>query len=181
MVKSLLLLGVTGDMAFAAGCLLLALRRHSPGLKADIRIYIDDALPESDAALLRGLGADLALYAPPDCALDPAARALFSRMCLARFEGFRLLDRYRSVVWLDVDTAIQDDVSELFDWGPLSLALEDPHFTDAGTSRAGINILGEAPGFDAEAPNYNSGVLVLNDDLPDPEGLRRQCMDMLRE
>jgi lipopolysaccharide biosynthesis glycosyltransferase len=176
----LLLLGITGDMAFAAGCLLLALRRHSPHLAADIRIYTDGALPESDAALLRSLGADLVPYAPPDCALDPAALKLFSRLCLARFEGFLLLDRYRSVVWLDVDTAIQDDISGLFDFGPLSLALEDPHFTDAGTSRAGINISGDMPGFDANAPNYNSGVLVLNDDLPDPAGFYRQCVETLR-
>ena len=180
MASSLLLLGITGDMAFAAGCLLQALRRHSPGLAADIRVYTDDALPESDVALLRGLGADLVRYAPPDCALDPAALKLFSHMCLARLEAFRLLDRYRSVVWLDVDTAIQDDISELFNWGPLSMALEDPHFTDAGTSRAGINIRGEVPGFDAAAPNYNSGVLALNGDLPDATGMYRQCMEMLR-
>jgi lipopolysaccharide biosynthesis glycosyltransferase len=180
MASSLLLLGITGDMAFAAGCLLLALRRHSPGLAADLRLYTDTALPASDAALLRALGADLMPYEPPDCALDPAVVKLFSRMCLARFEAFLLLDRYRSVVWLDVDTAIQDDISELFDFGPLSLALEDPHFTDAGTSRAGINIAGDVPGFDAAAPNYNSGVLVVNDDLPDPARLHRQCMDMLQ-
>ena len=179
MAPHLLLLGITGDMAFAAGCLLLALRRHSPKLAADIRICIDDKLPESDAALLRGLGADLAPYAPPDCVLDASALALFSRMCLARFEGLRLLGQYRSVVWLDVDTAIQDDISALFDWGPLSLALEDPHFTDAGTSRAGINIQGEIPGFDPAAPNYNSGVLALNSDLPDPANLHQQCMDTL--
>jgi lipopolysaccharide biosynthesis glycosyltransferase len=178
----LLLLGITGDMAFAAGCLLLALRRHSPHLGADVLIYTDGELPPGDEALLRGLGARTVPYQPPPVMLRPDASARFPPLALARFEGFRLLARYRTVVWLDVDTAIQDDIADLAAYGPLAMALEDPQFAENGrTPPAGVNFSAPVPGFDPWAPNFNSGVLVLQDTLPDPEGIHSQCLEWLRE
>lgn len=175
-----LLLGITGDMGFAAGCLLLALRRHSPNLRPDILLFSDGALPPGDKVLLRDLGAQLTPFTPPAGAFPPDAVRQFSLLALARFEGFRLLDRYATVLWLDVDTAIQDDITPLLDYGPLSMAPEDPHFTEAGvTSPASINVDEILPDLDPDVPNLNSGVLVLRDDLPDPPGLHRQCLDWL--
>jgi hypothetical protein len=177
------MLGITGDMAFAAGCLLRAVRRHSPGLAADIRIYYD-GLSESDARLLAEDGAELAPYVPPAGDLHPEALKTFSPLCLARFEAFRLLGRYHSIVWLDVDTAVQDDITPLFDYGPFSLAPEDPHFGDAGGSKAGINVYPGAPplpDLDCAAPNLNSGVMtVRRAGLPDPEALYCRLTERLR-
>lgn len=45
--------GVTGNWAFAAGTVLLALRRHNPEMEADIIVFCDDSLLETDAAILR--------------------------------------------------------------------------------------------------------------------------------
>lgn len=175
-----LLLGITGDLGFAAGCLLLALRRHSPALNPDLWLFTDGALPPGDEYLLRGLGARPTLFIPPAGNFAPDAVRQFSLLALARFEGLRLLDEYRTVLWLDVDTAIQDDITPLLEYGPLSLAPEDPHFTDAGvTSPASINVNAPVPDLDPGAPNFNSGVLVLRDDLPDPHGLHRLCLDWL--
>ena len=71
--KSLaVVLGITGNMGFAAGCVLQALRRHSPGLGADVLIFSDGALPETDAALLRVLGNDLAPFTPLRAGFLPA-------------------------------------------------------------------------------------------------------------
>ena len=176
-----LLLGITGDMGFAAACLLLALRRHSPALRPDILVFSDGRLPSGDALLLRELGASILPFSPPAGDFSPDAVRQFSLLSLARFEGFRLLDQYRTVMWLDVDTAIQDDISPLAEYGPLSLALEDPHFTDAGvTSPASINVDAPLPDFDGNAPNLNSGVLVLRDDLPRPHDLHRLCLEWLK-
>jgi lipopolysaccharide biosynthesis glycosyltransferase len=135
-----------------------------------------------DDALLRGLGGVPKLFRVPEGAFPADAVAQFSLLALARFEGFRLLDRYRTVIWLDVDTAIQDDIAGLAQYGPLALALEDPQFTGHGeTSPAGINYSAAVPGFDTAAPNLNSGVLVLQDTLPGYENIYRQCLDWLRE
>lgn len=191
-----LLMGVTGDRAFAAGCLLQALRRHSPGLNADVLLFHDGGLSAGDMALLRRLGADPVRFSPAEEGglfagmpggkaaltrlLETEALRRFSLLSLARLEGFRLLDEYRAVLWLDADTALQDDIAPLTEYGPLGLALEDPHFAGTGgTSPASINVSSPVADLDGKALNFNSGVLVLRDDLPDPAGLLRQCLDWL--
>ena len=177
-----LLMGITGNMGFAAGCLLQALQRHSPSLRPDILLYTDGMLPEVDARLLRSMGAELVPYSPPDIQLLPMAVRQFSQLSLARFEGFRLLQYYRTVLWLDVDTAIQDDISPLLGYGPFALGLEDPHFTQTGvTSCASINVDAPVPGLDGQAPNRNSGVLVLQETLPEPLALLHRGLSWLKE
>jgi hypothetical protein len=177
-----LLIGVTGDLGFAAGCLLQSLRRHSPHLEADIVLYTDGALPPADAALLEGMGARLTPFTPPQADLSAETVRQFSLLCLARFEGFLLLDRYKTVIWLDSDIAVQDDISALATFGPLSMALEDPNFTDSGRSLpASVNVLTPSTGLDGEAPNLNSGVLVLQDSLPEPAKLRDLCLRRLKQ
>ncbi|MDR2605447.1 MAG: glycosyltransferase, partial [Desulfovibrio sp.] len=176
-----LLIGVTGDLGFAAGCLLQSLRRHSPHLEADVVLYTDGALPPADAALLEDMGARLTPFTPPQVNLPAEAVRQFSLLCLARFEGFLLLEQYRTVIWLDADIAVQDDISGLATFGPLSMALEDPHFTDSGRSLpASVNVLAPLIGLDGEAPNLNSGVLVLQDSLPEPAKLRDLCLRRLK-
>jgi hypothetical protein len=175
-----LLLGITADLAFAAGALLLSLRRHSPNLRPDIRIYTDGRLAPGDERLLRELGAQTLPYAPPAAAYRPESVAQFSLQALARFEGLLLLDTYASVIWLDVDTAIQGDISELAGRGPLALAREDPAYNEnGGVTLASVNTAGPVPELDAEQPNCNSGVLVWRDTLPDPESLYARCMGWL--
>ena len=102
----LIMLGVTGDLAFAAGCLLLALRRHSPNLHADIRLYVDDAMSSGDMALLQSLGAELHPCVPMEGNFNEEAIRRYSYLSLVRFEGFTMLDTYKTVIWLDADIAI---------------------------------------------------------------------------
>lgn len=176
-----ILLGITGDLAFAAGCLIQALRRHSPDLNPDILIYSDGQIPRDDATLLRESGASILPYSPPEGSIDPSYLARFSLLALARFEGFRLLEQYKTVVYLDVDIAVQDDITPLLAFGPLGLTLEDSCLLFSGQpTRAGINSTESIPGFDPEARNINSGVIVFQDTLPDPMGLYQLCMDWLR-
>lgn len=174
-----LLLGITGNLGFAAGCLLQALHRHSPHLGADIILYVDGTLPAVDEALLRDLGAKPTLFTPPNAVFSAKALQQFSLMALARLEGLRLLNAYEKIFWLDVDTAIQGDISALLSCGPLGLAQEDPWFTGGTTKTASINVDVPLPGLDMDAPNLNSGVLVLHDTLPDPAGLYRLCMEWI--
>lgn len=106
----LVTLGVTGDWAFAAGTLLLALRRHNPDLGADILVFHDDGLRPSDRALLEGLGARCEPFAVACDGLRPEAVRLLSPLSLAKFACFRLLADYESVLWLDTDLVVQDDL-----------------------------------------------------------------------
>lgn len=175
-------LGITGNLGFAAGCALQALRRHSPNLGADILVYTDDALADADAALLREAGALLLPYTPVSAGFLARYVRLFSLLALAKLECFRLLERYRTVIWIDADTAVQDDIGDLAGYGPLAIALEDPHFSPTGkTMPASINVTRPLPGLKMDEPNLNTGVVVFQDTLPDPGGLYRLCIDWVTE
>ncbi len=175
------IMAVTGNLAFAAGCVLLALRRHSPKLRADIIVYADGTLEQQDAALLRGLGADILPAPRQEAYLSESYLASFTPLALARLEGFMLLRRYATVLYLDVDIAVQGDIAPILEYGPFGVAFEDPAQLVGGHyNKAGINITAPIPGFDAEAHNVNSGVLLLRDTLPNPTGLYEICHKWLR-
>ena len=172
--------GITGNWAFAAGTVLLALRRHNPQLEADILVFCDNSLPEKDAEILRSLGAQLVPFTPIPAELTQEAVEVYSPLSLAKFSCFDLLQHYSSVVWLDADVMIQDNLEELFDYGALGLALEDPEFSDPpGVKPAQINLHEAIESFDGTADNLNSGVIVFRNDLPAPDALRLGCLEFV--
>ena len=173
-------MGITGNWAFAAGTVLLALRRHNPALHADIIVFCDAALPTGDARILQDMGAQLVPFTPVQAELTHEALSVFSPLSLAKFHCFDLLRHYESVVWLDSDILVQDSLEELFSCGPLALALEDPEFSDPpGAKPAQINLHGPVQDFDGGANNLNSGIIVFRNDLPEPETLRQMCLDFV--
>ena len=106
-------MGITGNWAFAAGTVLLALRRHNPALNADIIVFCDGQLPAEDARILQELGAQLVPFTPVDAELTEEALRVFSPLSLAKFHCFDLLRHYESVVWLDSDILVQDSLEAL--------------------------------------------------------------------
>ena len=173
-------MGITGNWAFAAGTVLLALRRHNPDLNADIIVLCDGTLPAEDARILQDMGAQLVPFTPVNATLTEEALSVFSPLSLAKFHCFDLLRHYESVVWLDSDILVQDSLEELFSCGPLALALEDPEFSDPpGAKPAQINLHGPVQDFDGGANNLNSGIIVFRNDLPEPETLRQMCLDFV--
>lgn len=177
-----LVLGITGDYAFAAGCVLESFRRHNPVFAVDIIVYFAGELPEKDAALLRDLGAELIPYVSDITGFPPAYEKRYSRLCLAKFECFPLLDRYETVIWLDADIAIQGDISGLCGFGPFALALEDARFAEnCATSPVSINVSAPLPGLDMTAPNLNTGVIVFRHTLPEYRALYERCLCWMRE
>ncbi|MDL2307000.1 glycosyltransferase [Desulfovibrio sp. OttesenSCG-928-C06] len=188
--NNLLLLGLTGNLSFAAGALLLSLRRHSPALFDNVLLFHDGKLPQGDADILQSLGAELRLYDTRLPGMDGTEESApgigqnilqrFSPLAFSRLEALNLLDEYRKILWLDVDTAIQGDLTPLMEYGPLALSREDPYFRhDGKTAKAGANIDTQVNGFDPLAPNLNSGVIVFDDNLPEPRKLYKLCFKWL--
>jgi hypothetical protein len=178
-----IVLGVTRSHAFAAGCVLRAIRRHSPEFGADILVYNDGELLPNDAEILAELGATLVAYAAPACTFRVEVLESFSLLTLARFECLRLLHRYETAIWLDVDIAVQRDISGLASFGPFALSLEDPllQHPPHPPGKASINTRAPVRDLDGDADNYNSGILVFQHTLPDPEQLYRLCLEWLEQ
>ena len=177
----LFLLGITGNLAFAAGCIIRALRRHNPQLDADILILTDGSLKDNDRRLLCELGASIERYQPPAIDLPREFLRTFSEFALAKFEAFRLLNKYKTVIWLDADIAIQGDLSPLAQYGPFSLAKERLHPSKEIPPKAETNFNAPVDGFDPDAENLNAGVWVLSDALPEPKKYYVRCLTLLKE
>ncbi|MDR1126234.1 MAG: hypothetical protein LBM64_09305, partial [Deltaproteobacteria bacterium] len=175
------LLGVTASHAFTLGPLLLSLRRHISRLDYDI-IIISDDLDGKDAELI-------SLF--PDCRIIPYAPLIDLRPALPpdypihylyRLEIFRLLDHYKTAVWLDTDLAIQGDIAPLAAYGPFAMASPDNSFLKEGvTYRMGHNFFQPVDGYDMDAEFSNAGVMVAQDSLPRPLRLYEWCMRTFEE
>ena len=178
-----IVLGATQNHAFAAGCVLQAIRRHSPEFGADILVYNDGELFPKDAEILTELGATPVTYTAPDYALRAEVLESFSLLTLARFECLRLLRLYETAIWLDVDIAVQRDISGLASFGPFALSLEDPlsALPPYPPVKASINTRAPIPELDDNADNYNASILVCRHTLPDPDQLYRLCMQWLEQ
>ncbi|MDR1242256.1 MAG: hypothetical protein LBM00_05695 [Deltaproteobacteria bacterium] len=179
--KPAFVLGVTPNMAFAAGTLLLGLQRHLLIPEYDVLI-IHQNLSGSDAEILSGFyNCRLLTYDPlflDKSALPPNYPLYF----LYRFEMFRLLEQYKTLVWLDCDIAVQGDLSRLLEFGPMAMATQDTVALQPGVKYTlGRNFLNPVPGYNMDADFANSGVLVLQDTLPAPLELYSWCMHTFAE
>ena len=107
--------GATGNMAFALGNVLIGLKKHSPDLKTDLIVY-EQGISDKDKNILNSiLPCDCRKYKfPYPGYLANETLNKFSELTFARFECFNLLDEYKKVLWLDIDTLIKSDISGLF-------------------------------------------------------------------
>lgn len=130
---AVIVLGVTGDLGFAAGTFLAGFHRHNPSFAGEVVILHDGLLPQDRAALsgitprlrLEDFDADRAiarLGATADLPVATITRALsrWSPMILAKFEMFDWLDRYDTAVWFDADMLVQAPLDDLWQAGPLA-------------------------------------------------------------
>ena len=164
-----IVLGSTKNYFFATGTVVLNIKKFSPNLADDIVIYYDDIADRDREILVGELGCRLIPYACPLETNPDATTALqrFTLLSLSIYEIFGLLDEYRKVLWLDSDICIQDDISGVFDAGPVGLRHGGNKFKDA---------LGRSldPALDDLSTN-NTGVVLVTDELPDYHTLREQC------
>lgn len=173
-------LGITADMAFAAGVVMRQLTRHMARKDYDVIIF-HNGIAEADAALLTSF---------PGCALvefdpgTPSVQQLAGKIhhaFLYRFEIFKLLANYETAVWLDCDICIQGDLSVLAAYGPFGMAMDQNSRSLSGqkTHTLQSNIRKPVAGFDMDRDFYNSGVLVVRDTLPQADALYDWCFLML--
>ena len=71
-------------------------------------------------------------------------------LTFAHYEIFNLLEQYKTAIWLDIDTAIQGDISGLQQYGPLGMA-EDKH--TCGVFTASVNFASTRTTTDATKVN----------------------------
>jgi len=165
------LLGITGNLAFAAGNVALSLNRHMQNGDFDIVIY-HRGLNETDRRV-RGEIPRVGLrpFDFPDTFTSvllerlPAAsrfRDWNSLMCFCHFEAFSLLKEYSHVVWLDADIAIQGDIAAITQFAPFGLTPDTPWTVSE-------NFTHLIDDYRMELPGYCTAIMALSDRLPHQE------------
>ena len=184
-------MGCTPNAAFAAGTLALSLSQRMPYGDFDILI-INEGLStpawhdpqkkvtpqaQKDAELLASLPRCRILPYSPEHIVPKDLEGGPPVYYLYIFEMFKFLKEYRSLVWLDIDVIVQDDILELTNIGPLAMSLHDFSCLRDGLSyTVARNFKEPVPGYDMDAPIFNSGVVCLRDDMPLPLKMYEWCL-----
>lgn len=161
--EKLIILGATGNLTFAVANVLMGIKKHSPDIGADFTVFHND-ITENDQKLLNYIiPCKFIEYEMPinTNGVEQSSFARYSKLAFSRYECFRMLDEYKQVLWMDVDILIQKDISGIFDYAKTGISLyqEEAPLQECFSS----NDLG----YDMNGSHYNSGVLLLRDNLPD--------------
>ena len=163
------LLAASGNLAFAAGTTILSLQKQiATASEYEIILYYRD-MSASDLAALGKIPRVTLIEKVFD---EPFVRAIIDNappesrfrtlnhlMAFCHFDVFSLLDHYRTVVWIDVDTFVQSDISDVTSFGPFGIT-EDRGWTVQNNFSRPID------GYDMTQPGVCSAVMVVDDTLP---------------
>lgn len=172
-------LGVTADLAFAAGTVVAALAARDPGFDADI-VVMHDGLDEAARAAFRRLwprtrfarfSAETVLSRLGNGASADRLRPVFRRfspLVLAKLDLPLLLDAYAQVLWLDADLLVRGALTEAWEFDALGWrVLGSGAF---GRREADLAAFGDLPR-DPEVPLLNAGVVGIGRAFRDRHGL----------
>lgn len=179
-----IVIGVTTDMAFAAGALMIQLTRHLPKNSYEVLI-LTTGFSFNDRRILESIAPCRLLPAEePQQWVTHETLARYSLITLAKTKLFDFLQEFRTVLWLDADMAVQGDflsrVEDDLAGRPLGMAIEDPSFRPEGPHTAAVNFDEPIPGYDLNGPLLNSGFIALKDTLSDPKGKQAFVVDAMQ-
>jgi lipopolysaccharide biosynthesis glycosyltransferase len=176
--QKVIVLGATGNLTFAVANVLMGIKKHSPKLEADFIIFHKD-ITKNDQKLLKNiLECKFIEYEMPILdkeKLEQSSFGRYSQLAFSRYECFRMLDEYKQVLWMDVDILIQKDISSIFNFAKTGISL----FQEIAPLQECFSQ--KIEGFDMQGSHYNSGVMLLSDDLPNykniPEWLYEKTLE----
>ena len=166
--KLAFLLGITPDLAFAAGNVALSLDRHMKNRDYDVLVFCPSLAEQDRRALCAVPHVSVRPFSLPEGFVNlmlermPADSRFRSRralMCFCHFEVFSLLDEYEYVVWLDADISVQRDLSDITRYAPFGISPDTPWRVKHQFSRP-------VEGYDMEAEGLCTAVMVVDHTLP---------------
>ena len=150
-------ISASSDLSFAAAVTFINFIQIHGAKGFSFRFFSDSKLPRMEK-IFRDLGADfqVELYKPPVSwrkLWGSRAIAYFSPLVLAKFEGFKLLSSYPTVVWLDYDIVITKPISELWERDDFDIAFP-------GSSQSVKNgFITLPPGINGDLEGMSAGVM----------------------
>lgn len=169
--------GLTADHIFAVACVMMDLKRLSPGMVDEV-VILHNGINEKDKRVLRSiLPTRFILY---DLTLSSKvlnARSVqqFTKMVFTKFECLKLLDEYKNVMWLDYDMVIQRDISELFSPSTSGIKMMPGGLPVSG------QLLEAVSEYDMDAEGICACIFVFQETLSNYKELYSFCYSKLEE
>lgn len=170
--KQAIVLGATGNMAFAVGNVLLGIKKHSPTLEADFIILHND-FTEKDKEVLNSIyPCKFIDYKFPESEKYKNSHFYrYSLLAFSRYEIFNWLDEYEKIAWIDIDILVQDDIQKLFDACMDDMGWKNEQLRLGGLFREELDYVQNDKDF------FNSGVIVFTDKIPNYKNFTKWCYD----
>lgn len=171
-------LGLTNNMTFAVASVLLDIKMHNPLLADEVVILHDGLIPSEMEMLSSILPIRYIEYELPFKFKDESdltTISYFSKMVFSKFECLKLLDEYKSVMWLDYDIVLLDDISELFTPSTSGIKMMPSGFK---VSRQFHHPIKE---YDMNVEGICGSTFVFHDFLPRYLDMYNYCYDKLLE
>lgn len=176
-----IILGATGNLAFALGVVLKGLKKYNASLLAqsDIIVYYQNMDSPVREALNRVLPCQFIPYKFPSMEnMRPHVLRDYGEMTFVRYECFRYLKNYKYVMWLDADILIQGDISGMRTEIPHGIGFRREYYDE----RVCVNFTADIPGFDMQAPHFNAGIMCISQALTqDKDALSDWCYQKTAE
>ncbi len=177
MKRTAVVLGASRDQVSYAGTFIIMLRRTNPTLADDIIVFCD-GIDGEDERRLNALGAKVRRYTCPFGEGELTSffsSRLYTRCVYSKYECFRLLSEYGTVIWMDYDMDVLLSLDELKEPVPHGVRAIVTQELSHSLTEEGARAIGEGK------MGIHSSIFALYDTLPDPEGIYRLCLERTRE
>jgi len=174
MKKSAITLGITDNWAFAAGTVLLGLKNNPPQTPHNVIIYESDLSDKNKKLLNKIYPCQFKKFDTTQIKDDYFSR--ISKMAFSRYENFSLLNKYSTVVWLDSDILIKNNIDFLLQEFQSGIAM----YKHEGV-KLSDGMKNDIQGYNFEKEVFASGSLIISDTIPEPKKLQKWCFEKTNE
>lgn len=174
-----LVFGITENYVFALANTLIGLIENNDKFWDDIIVYCDKISVENKKYLNKIVKCEFIEASQLSFASGLSREAIekYSVACFYRYECFNLLDKYKVVIWNDVDILIQGDISGLLNYAKNGIALTK----NIANFKVEANFSKLILEYDMFTQLYNSGIMVLRDTLPNYNLICNWCINKTSE
>jgi len=169
--------GITKNLTFALGNVILGLKKHSPNFADEIVVF-HDGINDKDKEILNSIlpcrFIDYEFPIKDQSKFDPFFFEQFSSMAYSRFECFSLFEEFEKVIWLDVDILIQKDISGLLEYTETGIGMLPGDFIKH-------NFKEPVKEFNMEKLGFWTGTIIITDEIKEYNRIADWCYEKLLE
>jgi len=161
-------LGATSNMAFALFCTVLDIKKYL-NRNFDLIVYHQDISKKEQDIVNNIIPTKFVEYEIESENVRRKSLNRYSKLAFARYECFDMLANYKKVLWFDIDTIIQKNLSSLTNMDvEFAMWRNDIH-------KNSFNFTQNPGSYDMESNYFNTGVLLITEKLKNYHELKNWC------